>query len=119
MKKCILFFFFTFHAATHAQHVTISDSNFETSTINSGKQAEKKITREIVLPIKNMQPYTNLKTRNDWAINRLYFLRTPLKKLDISQNINLDYFVFRYNHLLITDAQKKLKTLPKIILPIS
>jgi hypothetical protein len=127
MKKYILFYFFVFQVTTYAQYNTISDASFKNRLIaldiDSGNPGKKTVASNTVLATvletENTNFSINSKATNDLTINRLYFLRSQLKKLDVSQNIDLDYFVFSNKQLVFVHVQKKLKWLDKANLPIS
>lgn len=114
MKNYILFCFFGFHLAVYSQCNTIPDTNFENKLISlenvkSIQDDQMKIlafTATIFGTKNESYPINNKQFTNSFAINPLYYLRTPLKKLNVSQSMDVDYFVFSKQQLVFVNTQK-------------
>lgn len=116
MKNYILFCFFGFHLAAYAQCNTIPNTNFEnklillvnTKSIQDDQMKILAFTATILGAKNESHPINNRQFANSFVINPLYYLRTPIKKLNVSQSMDVDYFVFSRQQLVFVKTQKKI-----------
>ena len=104
MKNYILFFFLAFQLCTYAQHSTHSNINFEkelTSLDIASNNSEEKTQLIDSSCYSNSFNFSN--DSDDFVLNQADNSKIPLKSLNVSKRIKLDYLVFSYNQLTVAD----------------
>lgn len=106
MKVYTILFYFVFQLTAFAQSDIIINDNLENKSFLLGNgnvkdiESKENIISAKIFNISNENCTVEVQLIDSCVSNRLYYLRSPLKKLNISQNIDLDYWVFTKKEII-------------------
>jgi hypothetical protein len=75
--------------------------------INEEQTETQIFTTATYFCVKNEYSLIETKTPENYALNRLYYLKSPLKKLNLSQSIDVDYLTFPKKQTVTLFKQQK------------
>lgn len=118
MKIIFFLCFFIFNLTSYSQCSIFPDADFKnkSTSLDNTKNIEDNQVKipaftTTILDAKNESYLTNDSQLTDsLAINPIYYLRTAIKKLNVSQSINVDYFIFTKERITFAPIQKVMIT---------
>ena len=119
MKKYFIFYFFVCQINSYAQHSTVLESDFESKTIsvefykinniNTHNQTGIEISEsETDIEYKNQKTLINIRIPAHCILNPLLIIKNTIKKLNLSQSLDLDYLFFPKKQVATVLSQQKL-----------